>query len=82
MSEVLAPVAAVDWSWTPGRWPSSGSWSSSRPRSPTSGRGRRTGGRRGSFLAWSGARGLSLRAIAPLHVAAYIRTHPGVGAEP
>ena len=29
------------------------------------------------FLAWCGARGLGLRAIAPLHVAAYIRTHPG-----
>ena len=31
----------------------------------------------GRFLAWCGARGLGLRAIAPLHVAAYIRTHPG-----
>ena len=31
----------------------------------------------GRFLAWCAARGLSLRAIAPLHVAAYIRTHPG-----
>ena len=31
----------------------------------------------GQFLAWCGARGLGLRAIAPLHVAAYIRTHPG-----
>ena len=31
----------------------------------------------GQFLAWCGARGLSLREIAPLHVAAYIRTHPG-----
>ena len=31
----------------------------------------------GQFLAWCGARGLELRAIAPLHVAAYIRTHPG-----
>ena len=31
----------------------------------------------GQFLAWCGARGLTLRAIAPLHVAAYIRTHPG-----
>ena len=31
----------------------------------------------GRFLAWCGARGLELRAIAPLHVAAYIRTHPG-----
>ena len=29
------------------------------------------------FLAWCGERGLGLRAIAPLHVAAYIRTHPG-----
>ena len=28
----------------------------------------------GRFLAWCGARGLGLRAIAPLHVAAYIRT--------
>ena len=31
----------------------------------------------GQFLAWCGARGLELRSIAPLHVAAYIRTHPG-----
>ena len=31
----------------------------------------------GQFLASCGARGLTLRAIAPLHVAAYIRTHPG-----
>ena len=31
----------------------------------------------GRFLAWCGARGLGLRAIAPLHVAAYVRTHPG-----
>ena len=31
----------------------------------------------GRFLSWCAARGLSLRAIAPLHVAAYIRTHPG-----
>ena len=31
----------------------------------------------GRFLAWCGARGLGLRAIAPLHVAAYIRAHPG-----
>ena len=31
----------------------------------------------GQFLAWCGARGLGLRSIAPLHVAAYIRTHAG-----
>ena len=31
----------------------------------------------GRFLTWCAARGLGLRAIAPLHVAAYIRTHPG-----
>ena len=31
----------------------------------------------GQFLVWCSARGLGLRAIAPLHVAAYIRTHPG-----
>ena len=31
----------------------------------------------GRFLSWCSSRGLSLRAIAPLHVAAYIRTHPG-----
>ena len=29
------------------------------------------------FLAWCGSRGLGLRAVAPLHVAAYIQTHPG-----
>ena len=31
----------------------------------------------GRFLSWCAARGLGLREIAPLHVAAYIRTHPG-----
>ena len=31
----------------------------------------------GQFLTWCAARGLGLGAIAPLHVAAYIRTHPG-----
>ncbi len=30
----------------------------------------------GQFLGWCEARGLRLEAIAPLHVAAYIRTHP------
>ena len=31
----------------------------------------------GQFLAWCAVRGLGLQAVAPLHVAAYIRTHPG-----
>ena len=31
----------------------------------------------GQFLAWGAARGLVLTAVSPLHVAAYIRTHPG-----
>ena len=31
----------------------------------------------GQFLAWCEARGLVLKAVSPLHVAAYIRTHPG-----
>ena len=31
----------------------------------------------GQFLAWCEAPGLGLTAVAPLHVAAYIRTHPG-----
>ena len=31
----------------------------------------------GQFLAWCEARGLGLEAVSPLHVAAYIRTHPG-----
>ena len=31
----------------------------------------------GQFLAWCAARGLVLQAVSPLHVAAYIRTHPG-----
>ena len=31
----------------------------------------------GQFLAWCEAQGLGLTAVAPLHVAAYIRTHPG-----
>ena len=30
----------------------------------------------GQFLAWCAARGLGLQAVSPLHVAAYIRTHP------
>ena len=51
-------------------------WSSWRGGSQTGGRGRRTGGRWASF--WPGARrGLALEAVSPLHVAAYIRTHPG-----
>ena len=47
-------------------------------RSPTTGRAPPTGrGRRGGFLpCLRDGRGLGLRAI-PLHVAAYIRTHPG-----
>ena len=31
----------------------------------------------GQFLEWCEARGLGLAAVSPLHVAAYIRTHPG-----
>ena len=31
----------------------------------------------GQFLGWSEARGLGLRDVSPLRVAAYIRTHPG-----
>ena len=31
----------------------------------------------GQFLEWCEARGLGLRDVSPLHVAAYIRTHPG-----
>ena len=31
----------------------------------------------GQFLGWCEARGLTLRQLTPLHVAAYIRTHPG-----
>ena len=31
----------------------------------------------GQFRAWCAARGLALEAVSPLHVAAYIRTHPG-----
>ena len=31
----------------------------------------------GQFLAWCEARGLDIEAVSPLHVAAYIRTHPG-----
>ena len=31
----------------------------------------------GQFLAWCEARRLGLAAVSPLHVAAYIRTHPG-----
>ena len=31
----------------------------------------------GQFLAWCEARDLRLEAVSPLHVAAYIRTHPG-----
>ena len=31
----------------------------------------------GQFIEWCEARGLGLAAVSPLHVAAYIRTHPG-----
>ena len=31
----------------------------------------------GQFLVWCEARGLDLESVSPLHVAAYIRTHPG-----
>ena len=31
----------------------------------------------GQFLGWCESRGLGLRDVSPLHVAAYIRTHPG-----
>ena len=31
----------------------------------------------GQFLGWCEARGLGLHEISPLHVAAYVRTHPG-----
>ena len=31
----------------------------------------------GQFRAWCEARGLVLKAVSPLHVAVYIRTHPG-----
>ena len=58
------------------RWLRGSSWSSSRGGSRTSGRGRRTRGPRGSFSRCEG-RGLRLEAVSPLHVAAYIRTHPG-----
>ena len=55
--------------------PSSGSSSSSRGGSRTT---RAAYGRAvGQFLAWCEARGLGLEAVSPLHVAAYIRTHPG-----
>ena len=49
----------------PGRW------------APARGRGRRYGRAVGQFLGWCEARGLGLRDISPLHVAAYIWTHPG-----
>ena len=35
------------------------------------------GGRWGSFSRGARRRGLGLAAVSPLHVAAYIRTHPG-----
>ena len=57
--------------------PSSGSSSSSRGGSPTRGTRAAYGRAVGQFLAWCEARGLGLDAVSPLHVAAYIRTHPG-----
>ena len=44
-------------------------------RQPAHAGGVRAG--RGAVLAWCEARGLVLTAVSPLHVAAYIRTHPG-----
>ena len=49
-ADVVLPALIVD----AGRMPSRGFWSSSRGGSRTRGRGRRTGGRWGSF--WRGAR--------------------------
>ena len=54
-----------------------GSWSSSRDGSRTRGRGRRTGGPWGSFSRGARREASDLEAVSPLHVAAYIRTHPG-----
>ena len=54
-----------------------GFWSSSRGGSRTRGPGRAYARAAGQFLAWCEARGLVLDAVSPLHVAAYIRTHPG-----
>ena len=44
---------------------------------PTSGRGRRTGGRWGSFRCGARREGSGCATVSPLHVAAYIRT-PGI----
>ena len=56
---------------------SQGFWSSSR-RGSTNARTRAAYGRAvGQFLGWCEARGLGLREVSPLHVAAYIRTHLG-----
>ena len=52
-------------------------WSSSPRGSQTGARGRRTDGPWGSSLPGARRRGLALAAVSPLHVAAYIRTHPG-----
>ena len=46
-------------------------------RSRTSGRGRRTGGRWGSFRCGARREGSGCATVSPLHVAAYIRT-PGI----
>ena len=70
---VALPAVIVD----PGRPRPSDSWSTSQPGSPKRGRARPTGAPQAGSLAWCGARGLGLGAMAPLHVAAYIRTHPG-----
>ena len=53
-----------------------------RPRRsgrPGAGRGVGCGRAAGQYLAWCGARGVGQRAIAPLHIAAYIRPPPGAG---
>ena len=57
--------------------PSSGSSSSSRGGSPNARTPAAYGRAVGQFLAWCEARGLGLESVSPLHVAAYIRTHPG-----
>ena len=76
LTGIRVAVRCRSWSSTRGPWRWRGSSEFFAARTPTGARARRTGGPWVSF--WPDARpGASRQAVSPLHVVAYIRTHPG-----